>query len=157
MVSRQIVFATERLEVGSFVPEDLDSFMAYHNDAYWMRFQGFKCRSREEYGVVLLREVDIRKGAQLAILLDGQLIGDLYVQVQGRSAEVGYSLHPDYTGRGYGREALEGLCGFLQERGVREVLAEVHRDNIPSMRLLEAGGFFPCGQEGEIQRYRREL
>ena len=57
-------------------------------------------------------------------------------------ASLGYILHPDHQGQGYGREAAGALVGWLfAERGISTVFAGVYEPNIPSMKLLQSLGF----------------
>lgn len=72
-----------------------------------------------------------------------QVLGDLYVGVKwgGRSAEIGYTFHPDHWGRGYATEATQAIIEWLfTEFGVTRIEASLHPDNHPSARLLEACG-----------------
>lgn len=71
------------------------------------------------------------------------VIGDIAIHqsFQGRAAEIGYTLHPDHWGRGYGVEAVEAVIDALIDRGVRRLSASTHPDNLASIRLLERLGF----------------
>lgn len=72
-----------------------------------------------------------------------RIMGDLYVEIKwgGRSAEVGYTFHPDYWGRGYATEATQAVIRYLfTEFGVTRVEGSLHPDNPPSARVLEACG-----------------
>ncbi|OFI38497.1 hypothetical protein BIU82_04020 [Arthrobacter sp. SW1] len=57
-------------------------------------------------------------------------------------ASLGYVLHPDHHGLGYGREAAAAMVEWLfTERNARTVFAGVYEPNLPSRRLLEGLGF----------------
>ena len=57
-------------------------------------------------------------------------------------AEIGYSLARPWRGKGLGGEAVAALVGWAEQRpDLRRLRAEVHPDNLPSRRLLEALGF----------------
>jgi RimJ/RimL family protein N-acetyltransferase len=59
-----------------------------------------------------------------------------------RLASLGYLLHPDHHGNGYGREAAGALVHWLfTRRGADAVLAGVYEPNTASRRLLESLGF----------------
>ncbi len=78
------LFQTERCEIRPFHERDLEPFMAYRNDLDWMRYQGFKGRTREEYACVLLSPSEVEKGAQFALTdREDRLMGDLYVREEG--------------------------------------------------------------------------
>lgn len=72
-----------------------------------------------------------------------QVLGDLYVGITwgGRSAEIGYTFHPDHWGRGYATEAVQAIVEWLFiEFGVGRIAASLHPDNPTSARVLEACG-----------------
>ena len=72
-----------------------------------------------------------------------RIVGDLFIGIKwgGRSAEVGYTFHPDYWGRGYATEATQAIIHWLfTDFGVSRIQASLHPDNPPSARVLEACG-----------------
>ncbi|MEL6982381.1 MAG: GNAT family N-acetyltransferase, partial [Actinomycetota bacterium] len=81
----------------------------------------------------------------------GAIAGDVAIHQswQGRAAEIGYTLHPDHWGKGYGTEAVEAVVDALIEAGVRRLSASTHPDNVSSVRLLERLGFQYEGREVE--------
>jgi aminoglycoside 6'-N-acetyltransferase len=63
-----------------------------------------------------------------------QILGDLAVGVSwgGRCADVGYTFHPDYWGRGYAAEATQAIIRFLfSDFGVSRIEGSLHPDNPP--------------------------
>jgi len=82
MVSMPLLFMVVKYNIRPFKESDIDDFMEYRNDMEWMKCQGFKDLSKEEYEDSLLKEVSLEKGMQLAIInkLYDRLIGDLYVR-----------------------------------------------------------------------------
>ena len=60
----------------------------------------------------------------------------------GKEGSVGFSLDPDFQGRGYATEALRELVrlGF-EERGLRRIRATVDTRNEKSWNVLERAGF----------------
>lgn len=72
-----------------------------------------------------------------------RIMGDVYIGIRwgGRSAEIGYTFHPDYWGRGYATEAAQAVVRYLFDVvGVSRAEASLHPDNPPSARVLEACG-----------------
>lgn len=75
---------------------------------------------------------------------DHAVIGDLYLGLQWgtRAAEIGYTLAPEFHGRGFASEAVDaGLRWFFETAGVNRVGASLHPDNVASARVLERTGF----------------
>ncbi len=138
----EYLFQTERCGIRPFQERDLDLFMAYRNDLDWMRYQGFKGRTREEYAQALLFPPDLEKGAQLALTdREDRLVGDLYVREEDGRVEIGFTLSPYYTGRGYALEAVRGLVEYLRKTSAKPIVAETAPENTPSIRLLRKLGF----------------
>ena len=62
-------------------------------------------------------------------------------------AETGYSLLPECQGRGLGTEMVMRLTAWVKRHGhVRVVLAQVHKRNTASSRVLEKAGFQIIGR-----------
>lgn len=138
------MFTTARCRIRPFREEDLDSFMRYRNDEHWMRYQGFKGLTKEQYRDALLDNSSMDKGMQLAVAgkaSDG-LIGDLYVQRDGEACWIGCTIAPAYARQGYARESIRGLLDWLTSRqeGVR-FFAGVCPDNAASNALMKTMGF----------------
>lgn len=60
----------------------------------------------------------------------------------GKSAEIGYDLHPQYQGQGFMREALEAIILFAKSKlQLQELNAFTHHANEKSTKLLKGTGF----------------
>ena len=93
-------------------------------------------------------------------LKDGTHIGELCfkgIDAFG-SAEIGYGIADDYQGQGFATEAVNAAAAWaFRQNAVNSVTAEVDKDNIASIRVLEKSGFIlteKIGAEGPI--YRKE-
>lgn len=83
---------------------------------------------------------------QLAIVRkdDGMLVGDMGILAgtEGFQAELGFTVSPDFQGKGYGTEAVEAILAHLFEnRGLHRAYGSVDPNNLPSIRLMERLGF----------------
>jgi RimJ/RimL family protein N-acetyltransferase len=90
----------------------------------------------------------------VVIELDGQVIGDLMLDVQdgwsqaevagqarATQGDLGWVLHPEHTGHGYATEAVQALLeAALADLGLRRVTASCFADNEASWRLMERLG-----------------
>lgn len=66
------------------------------------------------------------------------------------TAEIGYSVLPQFQGRGYATELVGGLVRWaLQQPGVARVVAETEWANAASVRVLTKAGFAPSGSPRE--------
>ncbi len=77
---------------------------------------------------------------------------------QDETAQLGYSVLPQFQRRGYATEMAAGLVRWaLEQPGVRRVVAETEWANPASMRVLEKVGFKLLGSAGEPGGSRFEL
>ena len=92
--------------------------------------------------------------AELTILVGGEFAGGigLFNDTFSRQAMVGYSMLPEFRGRGVATRAVRLLSAWAFEIGVKRLAAGTLTDNVASQRVLAKAGFV---REG-IQRSRFE-
>jgi ribosomal-protein-alanine N-acetyltransferase len=67
--------------------------------------------------------------------------------LESRSCDIGYDLHPDFWGKGYMGEALIEILGFaVNDMNVRTVDACIYEENEKSYMLAEKLGFLFRGK-----------
>jgi [ribosomal protein S5]-alanine N-acetyltransferase len=70
------------------------------------------------------------------------------------TVEVGYSIVPDYRGRGFAFEATRALIDeALARPGVCRITAACHDDNAASLKVLEKLGMHFVGATGDTLRF----
>jgi RimJ/RimL family protein N-acetyltransferase len=138
------MFVTDRCKLRPFEEKDLDAFMAYRNNEEWMKYQGFKNLTKDEYREKLLVPLNVESGIQLAIANkeSDSLLGDLYLVKDEKSVTIGYSINPMYSRQGYITELLKAFLPKLKAYySGFEIIAMTDKDNIPSKNLLLKSGF----------------
>ncbi len=143
---------TERLTLRPSTPADADATWAYRSDpavAEWTtRLPTDRVTYEEWYSSPEWLET------RVIIELDGELIGELHVEVgdawtqeevaeqgAGTEVELGWVLAPEHHGHGYAAEAVSAALGLCFEQlRVRRVTAECFADNEASWRLMERVG-----------------
>jgi RimJ/RimL family protein N-acetyltransferase len=143
---------TARLSLRPAAPEDAASTWVYRQLPEVTRWLTWAETRFEQY------DERFREPARLATTLlvehGGAVIGDLMLRVedawaqgevaeQARAvqAELGWSLHPAYTGRGLATEAVRELLRIAFDGlGLRRVTALCFADNVGSWRLMERIG-----------------
>lgn len=65
------------------------------------------------------------------------------------TAEIGYSVLPEFQRRGIAAEMVVALSGWAFEAGARLLIAETTPDNVVSIKVLEKAGFSGCGTGAE--------
>lgn len=140
---------TQRLTLRFVREDDVETLTAYRNDPAVAALQTWELPYPESRARALVARheglTDFAPGGhhQVAIELDGQLVGDVYVGIhdQGGVADIGFSLTPSAQGRGIAHEAVDTLIAHLVERhGIHRIIAELSKDNLASQRLLERLG-----------------
>ncbi|MDF2678240.1 MAG: ribosomal-protein-S5-alanine N-acetyltransferase [Bacillota bacterium] len=135
---------TERCKLRCFEEKDLDLIIQYRNNEEWMKYQGFKNLSKDEYRKALLVSLNIENGVQLAVAdkTTDKLIGDVYIVKKGKNIAIGYTANPIYARKGYIAEVLKVLLPKLQIcYNDCKIIATTEKENIPSKNLLIKLGF----------------
>ena len=90
------------------------------------------------------------------IFLNEMLIGLFHeVEVNGKSIEVGYAIHPDYQNKGYATEVLRAGIAYFFEKGFSEVYAGAFKTNLASIKVMEKAGMKKTKMKASIN-YRGE-
>ncbi len=88
------------------------------------------------------------------IFLGSVLMGILNdTEINGKTIEVGYALHPDYHNRGFATEAFGAVIDHLFSNGFEQVIAGAFEENTASMRVMEKCGMSRTKMTAEI-KYR---
>lgn len=140
---------TERLSLRPFRDDDLDAFHAIQSRPDVVRYLYWEARSRDE-----TREMLERRMLQTAIEREGDglhLAADLpasnglvghfslfFASQEHRQGEVGFVMHPDHHGHGYGTEGARLMLrlGF-EELGLHRIIGRCDGRNTASARVME--------------------
>jgi RimJ/RimL family protein N-acetyltransferase len=145
--------ATERLVLRSFRPGDEDDVLAYRSVASVVRYIPGEPKTREEVADLVAERATAGRidptspNLTLAVELDGRVIGDVLLLLEGldgkdgRQAEIGWVFAPDVAGQGYATEAARAITdAAFREVGVHRVWAELEPENTASSRVCERLG-----------------
>lgn len=141
---------TDRLLLRLMTPTDVDDVHAYQSLADVCRYLLFEPRER----AVVAEKVAGNAAAttlaaegdhwQPAIELDGRVIGDLFFKlesVEQQTAEIGWTLHPDFGGRGLMTEAASALLRIAFDTlGLHRVIANLDPRNTASVAMCRRLG-----------------
>jgi RimJ/RimL family protein N-acetyltransferase len=143
---------TDRLVLRAMTDDDVDHIHAYQSRADVCRYLPFEPRTRDE-----VAEKVAKYSAALALTGEGDfwqlaieratepgLIGDLYFAIKSTAnatAEIGWTIHPDFAGNGYMTEAAGALLGIaFGTLGVHRVYAQLDPRNDASIALCRRLG-----------------
>ena len=140
------VLETERLVLRHLTLDDAPFMLRLVNEPSWLRFIG-------DRGVRNLDDAReyLRKGALASYALHGfglymtelaqtrQPVGicGLVKRDTLPDVDVGFALLPEFTGKGYAREAAAAAMSHARQLGLRRVVAITKPDNHGSIRVLE--------------------
>lgn len=136
---------TPRLTLGAILECDFDTLMSLlkHEEvtATYM-VPDLPAREDEERLFSALRSLSERDDKYVfGIFLEDTLIGLLNdTEINDKTIEVGYAIHPDYSGKGYATEALRAVIPYLFSVGFNEIIAGAFESNRASLRVMEKSG-----------------
>ena len=78
------------------------------------------------------------------------------MEVNDKSIELGYLIHPDFHGKGYMTEVLTALIPDLFSLGYEEVVCGAFQENPASLRVMEKSGMTRMEKIDEIE-YRGKI
>jgi RimJ/RimL family protein N-acetyltransferase len=143
---------TDRLRLRLLTTDDIDAVHSYQSLDDVCRYQLFEPRTRVEVEQFVTRVSAHRRlerdgdFLQLAIehRADGTVVGDLYFAIKSRAqrtAEIGWTLHPDHHGRGIATEAATAVLDLaFTSLGLHRVIAELDPRNAASVALCHRLG-----------------
>lgn len=154
---------TARLVLRDFVADDLQAVLAYQSDPRYLRFYPWESRTVSEVRAFIARFIgwqneQPRTRFQLAITLDGKLIGNCGVRItrrEMREAEIGYELNPNFWRKGYATEAASAMRDFgFRELNLHRVSSWCIADNTASAHVLEKLGLHFEGRLREREFFK---
>ena len=144
---------TERLSLRPLAAEDALAFVRYRQNPEVAKYQSWEVSYSAEEGMKLVEAqagIDLPaegEWLQLAIheLKTNFLVGDVALHsldATNASFELGFTLAPEFQGKGFGREAVGRVVEYLvDEVGATSLEASTDRRNIQASKLLIALGF----------------
>ena len=144
---------TDRLVLRTMTDDDVDDIHAYQSRADVCRYLPFEPRTRDEVAekvakystaVALSGDGDFWQLAIERASDPGRVIGDLYFSIKSTAnatGEIGWTLHPDFTGQGYMTEAATAILGIaFGSLQLHRVYAELDPRNVGSIALCKRLG-----------------
>jgi RimJ/RimL family protein N-acetyltransferase len=129
-------------------PDDVDDIYAYQSRPDVCRYMTFEPRTRDEVAekaakystaVVLNGDGDYWQLAIEQASDPGRVIDDVYFTIKSvanATGEIRWTLHPDFTGRGYMTEAASAILAIaFADLGLHRVIADLDSRNQTSAAL----------------------
>jgi RimJ/RimL family protein N-acetyltransferase len=149
---------TDRLRIRILDFKDKETLFAYRIMPEVFAYQSWNPPRMDEVETFIRQNLatppnTINTWLQLAICLrTGPMIGDIGIHFLEDDAqvEIGYTLSPDYQGRGYAFEAVKAVVNYLfLNLKKHRITASVDPENQKSISLLKKLGF---RQEGHFKK-----
>jgi RimJ/RimL family protein N-acetyltransferase len=147
MLSHTSASLTSDIRLREVTDDDLPIFFEHQRDPEANQMAAFPARDRDAF---MAHWAKIRGDEALttrAILLDGQVVGNIGSWEHDRKRLVSYWIGKSYWGRGVATRALSAFLGVVQ---ARPLYAYVAKHNVGSIRVLEKCGFTMCRVETEL-------
>lgn len=141
---------TDRLLVRTLEMKDKYDIFKYRIMQDITQFQSWKPEniSDVEEFIIANNKIEFKtrnSWLQLAIcLMEGQMIGDIGIHFleDEYQVEIGYTLSPEFQGKGYAIEAVRAVLDFMfLKLDMHRVIGSIDPDNIKSKKLLMNLGF----------------
>ena len=88
----------------------------------------------------------------------GKKIGVFGLVLEERVAELNYLLSPEAQHKGFATEGVKRLIEYAKDKWpVHSVIAEIHKDNVPSLSLVQRVGFKFVRNNGDFSVYAVEV
>jgi RimJ/RimL family protein N-acetyltransferase len=154
---------TERLELRAFRDADAPEMYVQRSDPRILRNTSVPKSINVEAALDFIHEIaeESAKGEVVAwaICLKGEekLVGTIclwHFNLEIATAEIGYTLHPDYWGKGLASEATAAVVRFgFEEMEAILIEAFTKPENKPSGSLLKRAGFVKTGHADDYDSY----
>jgi RimJ/RimL family protein N-acetyltransferase len=137
------------LSVRRLRPGDAADVLAYRSDPAVARQQYWEPFTPGQVDALIADQAYVQPGMHgapliLAVEYGGKVVGDFPLRInipQHSQAEVGFSFHQGYTGRGLATRALAIVLGFgFVQLGMHRITAATFTDNERAWRLMERVG-----------------
>jgi RimJ/RimL family protein N-acetyltransferase len=149
--SRFNCLCSERLVLRRLTQEDLSTFCEYRSDPRVAQYQDWTTFPEEDGVRFLAEQAGLHPDVEGTLFQfaighkdTGQIIGDCGLKSLGDhpgQVEIGFTLAPDYHGKGYAMEAVTRLLDYVfGELCKHRVSAVTDTRNIRAVRLLERLG-----------------
>ena len=142
---------TERLSLRQFIPGDENEIFIMRSDEEMNKYTGIEKAESIEDAISFIEKINKLIGNNESVMWgitlkhESRLIGTIClwnIVSEEEQAETGYVLLPQFQGRGIMQEAIMKVIeyGFTAMK-LQSIIADLHPDNISSVKLLERTGF----------------
>jgi RimJ/RimL family protein N-acetyltransferase len=143
---------TERLLIRPFEAADFDAMLAIHSRPDVARYLYWEPRGPDEVKKVVAEKSGFtaikREGEGLSLAVvrrdSGAMIGEVSLILRSeeyRQGEIGFIIHPDHGGQGFGTEAGQAMLALgFEGMGLHRIFGSCEARNNASARLMERLG-----------------
>jgi RimJ/RimL family protein N-acetyltransferase len=141
---------TDRLLIRTLEMKDKEAFFEYRSMPEIYQYQSWRPKIISEVEELINENIAVSLNIpntwlQVAVCLnEEQMIGDIGIHFMedGYQVEIGYTLSPEYQGKGYALEAVTAVINYaFTDLKKHRITASVDPDNLKSIKLLERIGF----------------
>ena len=149
---KKLNIQSKRIQIRNLLLSDLDNFYYYRSNPDVTKYQGFDVMNLKQAKDFIKKQTLKLFGkpdqwVQYAIVLEEtqQLIGDCAIKIsslKNGTASIGITISNKEQKKGYAKEVLQAICGFLFDKHqAHRIVESLSEENIASERLLKSCGF----------------
>ncbi len=159
---RDIRLADDVITLRKFTPDDAEDMLAGEDDENVKWLQGGEKSTLESTRRWIEKSssmmawqfydhytfaIEDNESGKLAGMIDVNAMPDKESHLQEGEANIAYSIHPEFRGKGYAPRAVQRVLIFLSSQHVERALIRVNPENASSVRVAEKCGFTKSGKE----------
>ena len=160
----RVTISTDRLQLRPLTELDVEAVYSYASLPETSRFTTWNAHESPQDTLGFLRGFvfeNYQNGIPDALAIEemesGVCIGSIgcnLVSKPNQCMEIGFVLHPDYSGKGFATEASRAMLAYCFERFKPErIQGRCHPDNLGSVKVMERSGM---SLEGRMRRAYRK-
>lgn len=133
-------------------PEDKDVLFDWANDSQ-TRQNSFTSQSisYEEHERWFEKTLNSETRIQMIMEKKGVPVGQIRIDIDGEVGEIGYSIAPEYRGKGYGTVICKLMVDYARNNlKISKIIAQVKTNNVASKRCFFKNGFDNVYEQFEL-------
>ena len=156
------IVETERLSFREINENDTDEIVKWRSDPEVYRYFKFPHEiNREEHIAWFNNVYSVSKNRLDLICIEKKSenkIGVFGFKTDFDTAEINYLLAPEAQHKGYAKEGICAIIGYVKKAyGIHTMIAEIHKENKPSIAVIEKVGFERKSENGVFLIYGIEV
>jgi len=143
---KDFYISSDRIVIRAIQDSDADSIYSYRSLPGIAKYQYWEVFTKEQTYEFVKQNSNPQmnnegKWIGLAVIFQGELIGDCAIKFEGMTAEIGCNISPEYQKQEFAKEALSALISYcFKNWNVSQVAGITDSENSDSIKLMQSLG-----------------